>query len=289
MDEDDENEVTYYPLPFSMDEELLPHPLPTHEEIDASQDVLEENPGCRVVRVGIHFLVKYGEHVSLHEAENMLFVKESTDAPVPQVYAMYNWWVEGQCLPTRYISMENVLGASLDSCWETLNHPGKMGVAKQLWGYFNHLRGIPSPGFFGLLARRPFNDSVSWASDGDDSKLSGPFNTIQPMLRALARKCLRAGKRGYYDRVLPRVMPNHGSVFTHGDFQRKNVLVKPDSTLVLIGWEAAGWYPEFWEYAWALSTSTGWDDDWNWCVCHVLDEYLNEYAWMKMVFEDIWG
>ena len=83
-------------------------------------------------------------------------------------------------------------------------------------------------------------------------------------------------------------MPNHGSVFTYGDFQRENVLVKPDGTLVLIGWEAAGWYPEFWEYAWALSTDA-WDDDWDWYVCHVLDEYLNEYAWMKMVFEDIWG
>ena len=290
MDSDHENEVTHYPLPFYMEDRLLPHPLPTDEEIDASQDVLEENPGCRVVRVGIHFLVKYGEHVSLHEAENMLFVKESTDVPVPQVYAMYKVWVEGQYLPTRYIIMEHVLGECLNSCWKGLNHPVELGVAKQLWGYFNQLRRIPSPGFFGLLARRPFSDSVSnsWASGGDDSNLSGPFNTIQPMLRALARKCRSASKRGYYDRVLPRVMPNHGSVFTHGDFQRENVLVKPDGTLVLIGWEAAGWYPEFWEYAWALSTDA-WDDDWYWYVCPVLDEYSNEYAWMKMVFEYIWG
>ena len=133
--------------------------------------MFSRSPGCRVVRVGIHFLVKYGEHVSLHEAENMLFVKESTDVPVPQVYAMYKVWVEDQYLPTRYIIMENVVGESLDSRWKSLNHPVKLGVAKQLWGYLNQLRRIPSPRFFGLLARRPFSDSVSWASGGDDSNL----------------------------------------------------------------------------------------------------------------------
>lgn len=51
----------------------------------------------------------------------------------------------------------------------------------------------------------------------------------------------------------------------------------------MIDWEAAGWYPSFWEYAIAIYPCR-WDDDWHLWVAKVLDEYLNEYAEMDMLF-----
>jgi hypothetical protein len=85
--------------------------------------------------------------------------------------------------------------------------------------------------------------------------------------------------------MLPLVLHNHASVFTHGDFQRKNVLVRNDGTF---DWEAAGWYPSFWEYVMTMY-SCRWDDDWHSWAVKILDEYPNEYAWMDMVFRELWS
>ena len=55
-------------------------------------------------------------------------------------------------------------------------------------------------------------------------------------------------------RVFPLALHDHASVFTHGDFQRKNILIGDDSNLVLVDWESAGWYQSYWEYAIAMFT-----------------------------------
>ncbi|KAK4243074.1 hypothetical protein C7999DRAFT_36600 [Corynascus novoguineensis] len=51
------------------------------------------------------------------------------------------------------------------------------------------------------------------------------------------------------------------SVLTHGNIARRNILVDKDSRLpVLLHWENAGWYPDYWEYA-NLMQLPG-DSDW---------------------------
>ncbi|KEY70182.1 hypothetical protein S7711_03403 [Stachybotrys chartarum IBT 7711] len=94
-------------------------------------------------------------------------------------------------------------------------------------------------------------------------------------------------KAEYYRRALPLAVRGHAPVFTHGDLQRKNLLLREDGTVVMLDWEAAGWYPSFWEYATAMF-SRRWDDDWHSWVIKVLDEYWNEYAWMDMMFRELW-
>ncbi|KAL5317467.1 hypothetical protein ACEPPN_014562 [Leptodophora sp. 'Broadleaf-Isolate-01'] len=269
-------------LPFFATPDLLPAPLPTTEAITASQDVLKEHSGRRIVRVGIHFIVKYGAGVCLTEGENMVFVKQFSTLQIPNVYALYSRQHEGDRLPTNYIVMENIAGDSLESCWVSLDTQAKLAIADQLRIYFTQLRQIPSPGYFGLLGKRPFEDSVFWAGDDGD----------RGMLEAMVHKYLHNNpgyrKSEYYSRVLPLVLRNHSSVFTHGDFQRKNVLIRNDGTLIMIDWEAAGWYPTFWEYAMTMY-SCRWDDDWHSRAVKILDEYPNEYAWMDMVFRELWS
>lgn len=271
----------------------LPAPLPTTEAIAASQDVLQDYPSRRIVRVGDHFVVKYGAAVSLTEGENMLFVKQSSTVPVPTVYAIFSRRHEGNELPTNYIVMENIAGETLEARWSTLDTQAKADVAGKLRGYVTQLRRIPSPGYFGLLGKRPFDNSVFWA--GDDATrqmISGPFDTEQQMLDAMAEKYLLNNpghrKAEFYRRVLPLTLHDHPSVFTHGDVQRKNILLRNDGTLVVLDWEAAGWYPSFWEYAMAMF-SCRWDDDWHTWVVKAMDEYMNEYAWMDMLFRELWS
>lgn len=280
-------------LPFFATPDLLPAPLPTAEAITASQNILKEHSGRRIVRVGIHFIVKYGAGVSLTEGENMLFVKQFSTIRIPHVYALYSRQNGGDNLPTNYIVMENIVGDSLESCWVSLNTEAKLAISDQLRIHLTQLRQIPSPGYFGSLGKRPFEHSVFWAGDDADRQvISGPFDSEGQMLEAMVQKYLHNNpgyrKSEYYSRMLPLVLHNHASVFTHGDFQRKNVLVRNDGTLIMIDWEAAGWYPSFWEYVMTMY-SCRWDDDWHSWAVKILDEYPNEYAWMDMVFRELWS
>ncbi|KAH6703004.1 hypothetical protein BKA61DRAFT_618520 [Leptodontidium sp. MPI-SDFR-AT-0119] len=77
--------ASLYPLPFFATPDRLPAPLPTTKAIHTSPDVVQESTGRRIARVGHHFLVKYGRNVTLIEDENMLFVGQFPNIPVPQV------------------------------------------------------------------------------------------------------------------------------------------------------------------------------------------------------------
>lgn len=158
--------ASYYPLPFFATPNLLPEPLPTDEAITASQDVLQEYSGRCIVRVGTHFIVKYGAGVSLAEGEHMMFVRESSPmTPVPIVYALYSHQHDGHRIPTNYIIMENIPGHSLRSLWPSLDIAAKEDLASKLRHYFTQLRQIPSPGYFGTVGKRPFVDSVFWVEE----------------------------------------------------------------------------------------------------------------------------
>ncbi|RMZ84157.1 hypothetical protein DV738_g786, partial [Chaetothyriales sp. CBS 135597] len=55
----------------------------------------------------------------------------------------------------------------------------------------------------------------------------------------------------------------HEVVFTHGDLAPHNMLVMSDGRIAgLIDWEAAGYYPNYWEYttAWGIGTEGWWFD-----------------------------
>ena len=50
---------------------------------------------------------------------------------------------------------------------------------------------------------------------------------------------------------------HHKTVFTHGDVSGSNILVKGGKVVVLIDFEMAGFYPEYWEYTTAMNSKDG--------------------------------
>lgn len=89
---------------------------------------------------------------------------------------------------------------------------------------------------------------------------------------------------------MPILLRGNGfPVFTHNDFQRKNIMVQPDGTVVIIDWAFASWYPTYWEYATATFANGGWNDDWHDYVCMALDVYPNQALWLSSVKHEIWG
>ncbi|KAI5455759.1 hypothetical protein BGZ63DRAFT_397905 [Mariannaea sp. PMI_226] len=284
-----------FELPYFAPESRLPAPLPKLEAISEYGEILQEYTGRCVVRFAKCYIIKYGLNVSLTEGLNMLFAHRKHITMVPEVFALYSVKnKDGRCI--NYIIMENIIGEGLDVMWNGMGCEEKEQVLGQLRDGLDVLRGIPSPGYFGCIGRQPFEESMFWTSaEGDvkDGSISGPFDTESQLIDAFVKKYLYYSglvhKAEYYRRVLPLVLSGHRSIFSHGDLQRKNIMVKEDGGLVIIDWEAAGWYPEYWEYALAMFACGSWEDDWHESVGKILDEYPNEYAWFEMLRRELWS
>jgi thiamine kinase-like enzyme len=82
---------------------------------------------------------------------------------------------------------------------------------------------------------------------------------------------------------------DHPPTFTHGDLQRKNIIVGKDGRITIIDWEFAGWYPSYWEYARAIFACGRFDDDCNEWIDLSLDVYRNEWDWMQMLILELWS
>lgn len=284
-------------LPFCAPQSRLPAPLPTAEEIEATSGVLQEYTGRRIVRFGDHYIIKYGQNVSLVEGENMLLMAKILPGQVPEVYALYSSKSETGAI-VRYIVMERVAGDRLDTVWDGLNSTKKLEVAVKLRSCLGAVRNLPSPGYFGCIGRRPFEDSMFWTAPDDDNvssncATSGPFSSESLLNSALVAKylynCGLSQKAAFYRRVLPAVLRGHQPVFTHGDLQRKNIIVRENGLVVVIDWEAAGWYRDYWEYAMAIFACGAWLDDWHESRGRVLVEYAIEYAWFDMLRRELWS
>ncbi|KZZ90003.1 phosphotransferase enzyme family protein [Moelleriella libera RCEF 2490] len=282
-------------LPFFASESRLPSPLPPSEVIESSGEVIKESSGRRIIRFNKFYVIKHGLKVSLTEGQNMLFVRRTTSIPVPEVFALFSK-KDDAGRSVKYIIMENIPGCSLDTAWTRLDSTDKVKISNQIRAHLDILRGIPAPGYFGCIGRKPFEDSIFWTAPGDnveDGIISGPFDSESKLNDALVLKYVyNSGlnfKANYYRRVLPLVLRNHKAVFTHGDLQRKNVALAEDGTVVLIDWENAGWFPEYWEYATAMFACGAWQDDWHEYVGRILAEYPNEYAWFDMFARELWS
>lgn len=92
----------------------------------------------------------------------------------------------------------------------------------------------------------------------------------------------------FFARHLSKTLSGHESVFTHSDFQRKNILIADESPSVVavVDWESAGWYPSYWGYALCF-TYFDWSDDWPEKVEKILEPYIKEAAIMRIVGQDL--
>ncbi|TVY16825.1 hypothetical protein LARI1_G004455 [Lachnellula arida] len=305
-------------LPYFAPASELPQPLPTNQEIHDSTEQYMETGSRRLVRIG-PYMIKYGPGVSVIEGENMIFVSRETTIPVPRVYAIYTATETFRHTKTRvesnYIVMEHLEGNTVSFEWGLLSEQQKDHIFAQLREYMNQLRSIPSPGYYGSIGRRGLLDCIFWTGDNACAPLDGPFDTEQALNNAMHGKLLYNNmlpqKAEFYRRAFPVILQGHAPVFTHGDFQRKNIIIKRVSpaissidtstgvkhpsleddvfNIAIIDWENAGWYPDYWESALALFACGTWSDDWHLWIGKTLDLLLNEYAWMQMLRVELWS
>ncbi|KAI1108552.1 kinase-like domain-containing protein [Nemania sp. NC0429] len=242
------------PLPYYAPADELPAPLPTHEDAVSSTTFLK-NPyfptdlvDTCVARVGDHFIAKYGKAVSSIEGENMLFVKQHTNIPVPAVYAIYTFDED-----KTMIVMEFIEGVLLNDFRFRNEQSAMFEIASRIRGYVNELRKIPapSPSYYGSIGRRPFTDFQS-------GRKFGPFGTFADLVSIAfdtpfppaCSQHLDDKKRFFRANLFITAHASGHShpVFSHSDIHEENVIVRPDGTPVLIDYQLAGFYPAYHEY-----------------------------------------
>ena len=125
----------------------------------------------------------------------------------------------------------------------------------------------------------------------------GPFKTIQDfhfwLRRDLVPEHLKDREQDQDWHDLQDMMslqdgPWPPPVFTHGDLNPFNILVREGNVVGIIDWEFSGWYPHYWEYtsAWfGNSTRTSWQGR--------LDQFLNRPQAQEFKMEEArnkwWG
>ncbi len=283
-----------YPIPYFSPAESLPAPLPSTEEIEAQAELRPKHFPCQyVVRAGEHFCVKYGWLVRPIEGHNMLYVRIKTGISVPRVYAIYQQ-EDAKGRQCTYIVMEYIDGQTLGECWSTLDLKVKEAIASQLHDFLGQLRRLPPPDGFGSLDNGPLYDGL-FLTEEEQPKINGPFKTEDDIAEALVLKLeheddnFPAERASFYRHVLPRVLQGDGkSRFTHTDWQTKNIMLRPDGTVVILDWQTVGWYPRYWEYAATLFGCGLWADDFHAWVPKFLDEYPNEYLWLANIRTFLW-
>ncbi|TVY25786.1 hypothetical protein LHYA1_G004602 [Lachnellula hyalina] len=286
-------------LPYYADPRELPCSIPTRDQIESSNNVLVNQSSRKVVVVGEHFIVKYGGAIDLFEGENMVYLYENS-IPVPKIYALFE---EDS---VKYIVMERISGDNLLTLWPALSQSQKEIITNKLKVILNNLRSLPSPGGFCSIGNRPLEDGIFWMGNSK-LQINGPFTSETELNEAIVKKFisheLSEHKAAFYKRAFPYVLQGHPPVFTHGDIQRKNIMISKMAVedgennrdvegsleVVVVDWETSGWYPSYWEYSKAMFACGRWYDDWNFWVGKIMDEHFTEWAWVDMVMRECWS
>lgn len=195
-------------------------------------------------------IVKTGGDVRLDEAATMRFIAKNTSIPVPRVLSAFVWG------DSTYIVMEKVQGEELAKVWYRLSDQTIASLLDQLRQMLEELRALQPPTDFAVGsctggALQDFRQSRE-----PPPVRFGPFRTIQDFHRWL-RDGLEQGQaenleQTDLDNVDEMIARQDGPwpppVFTHGDLNPSNILIRDDKIVGIIDWEMAGWYPHYWEY-----------------------------------------
>ncbi|KAJ5939169.1 phosphotransferase enzyme family protein [Penicillium verhagenii] len=291
--------ITPVKFPFYATDLPRGRPLPTDDEITNATPISGEDTAQTIVRIGTHYVVKYGLGVNLMEGQNMLFIREKTNIPVPRVYALYSN-SRGQSV----IAMEYIAGQTLEAAWPLLSELEKDDILCELRGYCDTMRALPSPKYFGSVGKKKLLSTIFWTDShnpqSSDSLINGPFDSEDDFIEGMVQKLIYNGANAVMTEYLrkicfPAVFKGHEAMFTHGDLQTKNIIVRQKLSerqakkkLVILDWENAGWYPAYWEFCMAYAAFR-WDDDWPLCVDKFLDPFPSQAASIYDLRLSLWS
>ncbi|TFK95187.1 kinase-like domain-containing protein [Pterulicium gracile] len=206
-------------------------------------------------------VLKTGQHDAVSaELEALSFVAAHTSIPVPRV--RYHWQDKGDAS----VIMQFMEGEMLQRVWADLSPAQRRHVMQTLSGFVDQLRllsqppppsslsHLPREGWIGSTLGHSFHD----ASMTQEVAAFGPFASERQFYNwRVSRFDLltwNADTAAKLADIRQRMRDDHPIVLTHGDINRRNVLVcvhgpeqEDVEVTALLDWEQAGWRPIYWE------------------------------------------
>lgn len=282
--------------------------LPTTVEIRACDHVLHERHAAKIVAISDEVVVKFGGGVTEAEGQALVYLERHVpQIPAPRLYSMYH---DSDQL---FLVMQRIPGTQLEQLWPSLTNAEKDNLSEQLGVIFTSLRATPCPvpNLFSSVDGGSIQRYLFYDQSGEQQNM-GPFYGEVSFVKGLIgnlrayreRNGRPAQKADFYEKHLPNVLRGHRAVLTHGDVQKRNIIVteRSDSSpgseararqfdVTLVDWEMAGWLPDYWEYFCAslMFLLVGWDgeDDWCWQAGRFLPVFLAETAVMREFDKDM--
>lgn len=147
---------------------FVPSPADVSEKLKDKSNIIYRQGGL-IVKVTPETVVKFGSHITVHEAKNMIYVATNTTIPVPKVFAYYTYGpidrdIEdyGSLFDT-YIFMSLVEGQTLDTVWDSYSESTKTRISAQLKMYLQDLRNVrgnDESSYIGSVDRGPVTDQI---------------------------------------------------------------------------------------------------------------------------------
>lgn len=214
-----------------------------------------------------HMIVKTGGDVRLAEAATIRFVAQNTNIPVPNVLSAF------VRKGATYIVMERIQGEELVKVWGVVSEHTRESLLNQLRVLVDEIRALQPPVGFavGSCTGGPLQDFRQ--RQAPPPIRFGPFSTIQDFhswlrggLKQVQVENLEQADLDALKEIIARQDgPWPSSVFTHGDLNPWNILVRDDKIVGIIDWEMSGWYPHYWEYTslkiGSYLVNPAWDDN----------------------------
>ncbi|KAG4433131.1 hypothetical protein IFR05_011398 [Cadophora sp. M221] len=178
----------------------------------------------------------------------MQFIAKHTSIPVPRVYCAFE---RRGC---KYILMERIQRHILREHWLERSAESKEKILAQIKNMVDEMRRIPCPSGQGIsnVAGGPLFDGRL-----PGGSYHGSFDTVRDFHRYL-REGYEGGKEDAHE--ANRLVEWHDQlsskpIFTHGDLNTMNIMIRGDEVVGIVDWETAGWWPEYWEYtsAWHVN------------------------------------
>lgn len=198
---------------------------------------VEKYPGREVLRLGRNRVIKKGGLPTEYEA--LRTVDRHTSVPIPKVIGVYH---TRDGLLAEY---EAFPGKPLPDVWHNLAQPQRKKIVQDIGRFVDQMRKIEPP-------KHEFVGSAFYGAAFDKrfgSGNVGPFYTVEAF-----HDFLRRGHptRDFSDEQLKKCHERTSTYelkFTHASLCPANILIDEAGRIAcIIGWESAGWWPEYWEY-----------------------------------------
>ncbi|MCJ1368257.1 hypothetical protein MMC16_007399 [Acarospora aff. strigata] len=174
------------------------------------------------------------------EAVNINYIQQNTCIPVPKIVKD---WKDSD--DRYFILMERIEGETLADVWPKMSIADKERVADQAAKCLLQLRKLQSSSM-GSLEGHPVYSAFLFP-DGTHSTPHGPFSADDELWRDLVAMLghLPEKARARLRACMPTATP---FTFTHGDLTTVNIIVRDGNLAGIIDWEAAGFFPAWWEF-----------------------------------------